>query len=379
MHIKRLKEIVFEFMRLGVLGFGGPIAVIAMMEEEFSRKKKWVSREKFLETFTLCKVLPGPTATQMAISIGRIYEGRLGGVLAGVSFILPAFFLVLGISYFYLQKSVYQKFACFLPGMQVGALAVIFQSVLQFSRPYQRKIKAYGIAGVSGLLVLFFPAWEPLIILGAGLLGVLILKRKKLVLIMMFVFVGATRAFASEFSRVLLPGKVLISLFWVCFKAGAFVFGTGLAIVPVLEADVVQNFHWLTHSEFMDALAIGQITPGPVVIAATFIGYKVAGLLGACVATFAIFAPCFFIILVFIPLLKSHFLGTKVGSLKQFSEWAIPSVIGCILGVSVHLAVTTLHAPSFICLFILLFLGGLFFKIPSWAVILGAGVVGAGL
>ncbi len=352
-----MKEIFSIFSRLGVLGFGGPLATIAMMEEETSRKRKWLTAEQFSEAYALCKLLPGPVATQMAITLGRLRGGTWGGLLAGSLFILPSFFMVLAFSYFYTHSSLTQTFSPLFSGMQAGALSVILLSTFQLAKPYQRKGDAWAIALASACVVFFKPALEPLIILGFGLIGANFSGR----------FFG--KKILSISPAILVPGL----LFWTCFKAGAFVFGTGLAVVPVLEADVVQKFHWLTHSEFMDGLAIGQVTPGPVVITATFIGYKAAGLVGALVATFGIFFPAFVNILFFLPKVWKKMSGTK--GAQGFTAWAIPAVIGSILATTLQLGLVTLHTPLLIGIFCALLLISLLWKPPAWAAIPLAGAV----
>jgi len=215
------------------------------------------------------------------------------------------------------------------------------------------------------------PRIEPLVILGAGLAGLLATSRR-----------WSPRSPASPpwLGALLVGGGAaatvpdLTRLAWICFKAGAFVFGSGLAIVPLLEGETVRQHHWLTHSQFMDGLAFGQITPGPVVITATFIGYKVGGMIGALFATVAIFAPCFFNVLVILPRVLSRLRAS--GLLPRFASWAIPSVIGCIFGTTGRLGWLTLNRPAPIVIFILGLVASWRLKAPAWAVILLSGVAG---
>jgi chromate transporter len=351
-----MKELVLVFFRLGWLGFGGPIATIAMMEEETRRRRGWLDQARFTEVYAICKMLPGPVATQVAIYLGYIRKGRLGGLVAGLLFILPSFLIVLGLSALYSRRGAGPGETGAFEALQAAALAVIVTSTLQLARPIWKNWKWIVTAIASGWIVWSFPLWEPLVILGSGLGGALAVARPR------------TRPIGDS-------GTVLLDLFWVCFKAGAFVFGTGLAIIPLLEGDVVRRQHWLTHSEFMDGLAIGQVTPGPVVITVTFIGYRVAGLPGALLATLGIFLPCFLNILYIVPVLWKRVSGTPAAA--AFTAWALPAVVGGIFATSGRLAHATLHSWTLAGLFAASLALSLRFKPPAWLLIPGAGVVGA--
>lgn len=366
-----MKEVSQIFLRLGLLGFGGPIAVMAMMEEEMVRERRWLSQEKFSEMYAVLKMMPGPVATQMVIYLGKTRAGVLGGILAGVLFILPSFLLVLGLSYLYVRGQSIQGSPLF-QGLQIGALALILFSTIQLAKPYRTRRDAWVIAIVSTVLVLCFPRWEPLVILGAGVLGSVVVGQWGL---------GLSKLRTLAFSGILIPvfpllevfkSSPLFQLFWVCFKAGAFVFGSGLAIVPLLEADTVRHFHWLTHAEFMDGLAIGQVTPGPVVITVTFIGYKAAGALGAVVATLGIFLPAFVNVLFLVPRLWENF--SKTPYARGFSTWAIPAVLGAIAGTTLRLGFLTLNSKLGLGVFALSVLSAIRFSPPAWLLIPATGV-----
>lgn len=346
-----MKEIALLFGKLGLFGFGGPIAVMAMMEEEVAKRRAWITRQDFAQMYAICKLLPGPMATQMAIHIGNLRGGIWGGIIAGSFFILPSFLIVLGLSYLYVHSGWSYGSNPLFPGLQMGALAVIVLSTVQFAKPYICRADAWVIAATSAALIVLQPRWEPWVILFFGLSAVLI---------------------KGQSSRAM---SVLPQVFWMCFKAGVFVFGSGLAIVPLLEGDAVGHYGWLTHSEFMDGLAIGQITPGPVVITATFIGYKAAGFLGACVATFAIFLPGFFNILLILP--KIIQVLKRSSRAQAFSSWAIPSVIGGIVGSTIRLGYFTIGQSQswalWLAIFALALTVALWKKPPSWLLIPATG------
>ena len=377
-----MKEIAWIFGRLGLLGFGGPVAVMALMEEEFSRKRRWVTSERFSEIYAVCKLLPGPVATQMAIYLGMVRGGTLGGFVAGGMFILPAFLLILAISFLYVNTKAVATAGPVFTGMQAGALVVIFVSLIQLARPYWRKVDARVIAVVSAILIFKLPHYEPLVILFFGVLGgVLAARRAKTNGAVVKPIEKSVHSWmpgfltAGVFAGSAVPSSTLLNLFWVCFKAGAFVFGTGLAVVPMLEADSVRHYHWLTHSEFMDGLAAGQITPGPVTITATFIGYKIAGLIGALVATLGMYLPSFFNVLVLVPRVWNRFSGTPGAA--GFSGWAIPAVVGGIFGTALRLGFLTLISPGPALIFVLAMGVALWLKPPAWLLIPACGVLAA--
>jgi chromate transporter len=381
---KKLSELAWVFLRIGCLGFGGPIATMAMMEEETCRRRGWITQAQYNEMYAITKMLPGPVSTQLAIFIAKIYAGTLGGLIAGIMFILPSFLFVLALSIAYVKSGHVSQVRGILTGLQIGALAVILVSVEQMAKNYWKKLYAWIIVIISAVLIFYQPRWEPLIILAFGVLGAILFSRR-----FKSDSAHSVPAQASRKRDGDLPGPTLKAvaaaplvgaaslstmgqLFWTCFKAGAFVFGTGLAIVPVLEGDTVSHFHWVTHSQFMDGLAIGQITPGPVVITVTFIGYVAAGWLGSLIATIGIFMPPFLNILLLVPIFWARWSGTP--SSQGFSSWAIPAVIGGILGTMVRLGVITVTTPGQLVLLMVCLVVAMRFRPPAWLLIPGAGV-----
>lgn len=345
-----LFKIAFLFFRLGALGFGGPLALIALMEQECVQDKKWVSRNRFEEAFVFCKMLPGPLAYQMALWVGHELRGFWGGLVAGVSFVLPAATLLYLFAKFYDSFQMLGSSQVILEGMRIGALVVILQSVGSLFSPYRKKISAWTYACLGALLMMFFPRWEPVIIIGGGLLSILLIRRFP--------------TFRLKLSSV----TVLWTLFWVHFKAGAFVFGTGLAIVPVLEREVVGTYHWLTQKEFLDALAFGQVTPGPITTVAAFIGYKAALGLGSLSATFGMYLPGALMILFILPWFRKKVEGKPW--LIDFQLGAIPTVMGCLAMATIYFMQSTLTTPLLKGIFIFLLLVQIVKRLPPWFVIL---------
>lgn len=373
----KIAEVAKLFLRFGVLGFGGPMAVVALFEEEFVRKRKWLGGDHFAEMIAVFKMMPGPLSTQMAVYLGSLHAGTTGGVIAGVLFILPAFLLVLAFSSLYASGSAIESVPHGLfAGFQVGAMAVILLSALSLSRPYWRDRPAWVIAAISAVVVFYAARWEPLVLLAFGLAGAWFNRRRnpekaptavppRKLHALGFAGVGAALGVAEP--------SVLAKLAWVCFKAGAFTFGTGLAIVPLLEADAVRHHGWLTHSQFMDGLAIGQVTPGPVVITATFIGFQAAGLIGAVLATFAIFLPSFINALIIVPRIWNKV--RRMPAAQGFSAWAVPAVVGAIFGASARLGMMTLHQPLDYALLCIGFFAGIRFRVPAWLLIPATGLI----
>lgn len=343
------RELASSFFRLGAISFGGPIALISLMEEEFCRRKKSISQEEFHETFVLTKLFPGPIAYQMAVWIGHHLRGRWGGVLAGIAFLVPGFVLILALTYLYSTVMGWAYFPLIMEGMRAGALVIILDSVTQMSRPYLERVAFFFLAAIGIAAMFMIPRWEPLLILIGGASAVVLSRVKRTTTL-------------QSFSPLL-----LWHLFWLHFKGGAFVFGTGLAIVPYLEHEVVSVFQWLTHDEFLDGIAFGQITPGPVTITSAFIGFKAAGFWGAISAVTGMYLPGTLLILFFLPFLKRrlhvfHWLST-------FQVGAISMVIGCILGASIKLGLESITTIASGIVFSLC-LGFLYWKKPAaWVLI----------
>lgn len=380
-----MREIAEVFLKLGLFGFGGPIAAIALMEQEISRRRAWISTREFAKAYALCKLLPGPVATQLAIHLGFVRGGRWGGLVAGVLFIFPAFVMVLALGALYSTTDLQASSGSFLLGLQAGALALIVHSMAQLGRPYASKPLSWIIATASAVVTVLNPGMEPIAILAAGLLGVFRVNSK--VKTSLFLILASAFTVIAWASPAWIPAHAKdwsdigpwLEFFWVFFKAGAFVFGSGLAIVPLLEGDIVDRLGWITHQQFIDALVVGQITPGPVVISATFIGYQVAGFLGACVATVTVFLPGFFNVLVLIPRFWPRFQHTEKA--EAFANFAIPAVVGGIAGSTARLSLLAFHTtPSRMIFASLLALYCFPFvreKIPAWGLIALGGALGA--
>ncbi len=354
-------EILAYFLRLGSIGFGGPLALIGMMQKDLVEDKKWISDNEFKQAFSLIKAMPGPIAFQTAVYLGKARAGFWGGTMAGFGLVLPAFLMMILFGYFYEDfKSILwaQKL---LTGMQASALVMVAFGLKSLVKPYFKIFSYWFLLLIALILSVYSALPEPIIILGGAGLWTLLKQEKN-----KFHFMSAIGFFEFDLEKIQ-------KLTWICFKAGAFVFGTGLAAIPIFESGFVDQLHWMTHSQFMDAIAAGQITPGPVVISATFIGFKTAGFWGALLATIAIFGPAYFHMITWF----SHAVSwlSKQKWISDFTFAAIALVVG-ILTLTIYKLLGTFQGqPLQYFIFVICFVLALKTNLPSWALILSGGLM----
>ncbi len=348
-------QLFFAFLRLGAVGFGGPIALIALMEQEFVLRRKLVTLDAFNESYVFCKLLPGPVAVQMSLAVGYRIAGRRGGLAAGLGFVIPGLALIVLLAIFYELIAGVSFIASLLVGMRLGALAIIADSVVRMTKPIRRDLAACAVIPCAAVGFLFFKSWEPVIILLAG-----------------FAFVFAPSSERRSLHVVAFPTLAL--LFLVHFRAGAFVYGTGLAILPFLQEEVVNVYHWLTLPQFLDGIAFGQVTPGPVTVTSAFIGYKAAGLLGAGAAALGMYLPGVILILGVVPWLQEKVRGRA--GLAKFQRGAIPAVVGCIVGAFLQLASSEVQGVVPIVAVVSLTALAVWTRWPGWLVLLIGGALG---
>jgi len=296
-----LREVVSVFLRLGVVAFGGPAAHIAMMREELVRRRRWVSDAQFIDLLGLTNLIPGPNSTEMAIHLGYLRAGAWGLVLGGVCFIVPAMLIVMALAWAYVRWGGVPVAAGVLYGVKPVIIAIVLQAMWGLARTAVRGpllagafvvAAALALAGVHELLVLF----------GAGGVAALVVPRRRAV-------AGAVAALAwATPARVMAAaaaagGVTLGTMTLVFLKIGAVLYGSGYVLLAFLRADFVERLGWLTDRQLLDAVAVGQVTPGPVFTTATFIGFLLAGWTGAVLATVAIFLPSFVFVAASRPLL----------------------------------------------------------------------------
>ncbi len=282
---RSLSELAWLFLRLGTTAFGGPAAHIAMMEDEVVRRRRWLSREEFLDYLGATNLIPGPNSTELAIHIGHARAGWPGLLVAGVCFILPATLIVAALAWAYARFGALPAAGGVLYGVKPVVIAVVAQALWGLGRAAlkSRMLIALGLVSLSAAAL---GVHELLILFAAGT-GVALLRRG---------VAGAAPAFLALASPGLLaaaPPFGLWPLFGIFVKIGAVLFGSGYVLLAFLRADLVERLGWLTERQLLDAVAVGQITPGPVFTTATFIGYLLGGGGGAAVATVGIFLPAF--------------------------------------------------------------------------------------
>lgn len=337
-----LHQLVNYFLKLGTTGFGGPVALVGYMHRDLVSQRKWINEEEYKEGLTLAQLAPGPLAAQLAIYIGFVHHGILGATLAGIAFVIPSFIMVvlLGMAY---------KLYGGLPWMQaifygVGAavIGIIALSTYKLTAKTVSKFE-FGALKKNWLLWLFY--------IIAAILTIVTQTENVLLFIgcgVLYMYIKSPPAWIQKNKKnIILTGigfwhfewGVLgkIALFFT--KAGAFVFGSGLAIVPFLHSGVVIENKWLTEQEFLDAVAVAMITPGPVVITVGFIGYLVAGFPGACVAALATFLPCYLLTILPAPYFKKI---SKNNSVKAFVDGITAAVIGALAGAVCIIALRSL-------------------------------------
>ena len=282
----KLGELACLFLKLGTIAFGGPAAHIAMMEEEVVRRRKWLGREEFLDLLGATNLIPGPNSTELAIHIGYKRRGWAGLVIAGVSFILPASLIVTAIAWFYVRYGKLPEVGSVLYGLKPVIIAIVLQALWGLAKTAV-KTKLLAIIGVVVLVLSFLHYNELVLLFAAGLFAMaahLVKYRSTAQSLLPLGFLLQSSAPAA-FS--------LSALFLFFLKVGSVLFGSGYVLLAFLRGDLVERYGWLTNDQLLDAIAVGQITPGPVFTTATFIGYVLAGGYGATVATVGIFLPAF--------------------------------------------------------------------------------------
>ena len=300
-----LREVAWLFLKLGTIAFGGPAAHIAMMEDEVVRRRKWLSREQFLDLLGATNLIPGPNSTEMAIHVGYLRAGWPGLLVAGSCFILPAAIIVFGFAWVYVRYGSLPETARVLYGVKPVIIAIVLQALWALGRTAV-KMKSLAVIGIAATLCAFLRVNELLVLFAAGVAVVILHtivsgKRSQKPKSRSFLFPIAPLAFIQA-ATAAGTSVGLLPLFLFFLKVGSVLFGSGYVLLAFLRADLVERWQWLTNAQLLDAVAVGQVTPGPVFTTATFIGYLIAGPKGAIVATIGIFLPAFIFVAVSGPL-----------------------------------------------------------------------------
>jgi chromate transporter len=327
-----LLKLIKYFLKLGTIGFGGPVALVGYMHQDLVEKRKWITDDDYKEGLALSQLAPGPLAAQLAIYLGYVDYKIIGATLAGVAFVLPSFLMVLALGYAYMQYQGLPWILSMFYGVGAAVIGIIAISSYKLTKKTIGKEWILWIIFFVLAATTFLTESENIwLILAAGFIVWLYkssaFKKKPQILFLFPVLLQ-------------IPGSIsynqkLAGIWWFFLKAGAFVFGSGLAIVPFLYGGLVKENHWLSEQQFLDAVAVAMITPGPVVITVGFIGYLIAGFPGACIAASATFLPCYLFTIIPAPYFKKY--GKKPG-IKAFVDGVTTAAVGAIAGAVIVLA-----------------------------------------
>ena len=368
-----LRALLLYFLRLGTLGFGGPIALVGYMQKDLVEERKWVSKEDYFEGLAFSQLCPGPLAAQLAKYIGWLHGGTLGATLTGAAFILPSFLMVLGLASLYVRFGRLGWIQGMFYGIGAAVSAIIVRSAWKLiQKTLGRDFLLWGLFTVLAVTTVWTQSEIVWLFVLCGFVSLFVMAPPKL---------GASTPEAPVISPGLVTGLLgaasagtIGSVFIFFVKAGAFVFGSGLAIVPFLYGGVVGKFHWLTERQFLDAVAVAMITPGPIVITSGFIGYLVAGPLGAFAAALAVFLPPYLLVIFVAPYYRRFAQNRQV---KAFVQGVTAAAVGAIAGAAVILSRRALVDLPTVLIALLTLAALLWLKeIPEPILILAAGVAG---
>ncbi len=370
-HPASLVQFVGYFLWLGTVGFGGPIALAGHMQQDLVDDRHWISKEDYVEGLALAQLAPGPLAAQLAIYLGYLRAGVLGATLVGVAFVLPSFVMVLALSVAYVRFGGLKWMQGMFYGIGAAVIGIIARSAFKLTKITLGKDR---LLWAIFIVLAVSTAWTSREIIWLFLLGGVIAMLVKS-------FPARARVGSAAGLGLFVAGGVFTSnqlreVFLYFAKAGMFVFGSGLAIVPFLYGGVVQGHHWLTDHQFVDAVAVAMITPGPVVITVAFIGYLVAGTAGAVAAALGVFLPVYLVVVVLAPSYKRW---AKNPQLNAFVRGVTAAAAGAIAGAVVVLARRSIYdLPT--AVIAILSLAVLFrWKVPEPVIIAVAAMAGLAL
>jgi len=332
-------ELTAVFLRLGLTAFGGPLAHIAMMRNEFVDKRRWLTNDEFLELIAATNLIPGPNSTEMAIHLGYKRGGAIGLVLAGVSFILPASIIVCSLAWVYTKYGNTPELGWLMYGIGPVVIAIICDALIKLGRSTINR--PFRVLLATIVLALSLNGFNELALLAGGAaigLGLKFVQRTGLAGIATLT-IGATSLTAAvqTIATEAVPFTLSrLTLFF--FKVGSLLFGSGYVLIAFLRADLTDRWGWLTNQQLLDAITVGQITPGPLFTTATFIGYLLGGWLGAVLATIAIFTPAFFFVALSQPLIDQ---AKKSSLLRNLLSGLVIASFGLMAAVTWQLTQTT--------------------------------------
>jgi chromate transporter len=367
-----LYQLVLYFLKLGTWGFGGPIALVGYMQRDLVEKKQWISEEDYKDGLALAQLAPGPLAAQLAIYLGYVHYRVWGATLVGLAFVLPSFLMVVGLGMAYKAYEGLSWVQMVFYGISAAVIGIVALSAYKLAK---KTVKTdpflIGIFAVLTIFTVITESESVWLFLGAGVVYWLVktpIKRQtktKAVTPLFFLL-------QTNFSN-LLANSTHWKIFWFFSKAGAFVFGSGLAIVPFLYSGVVKEYSWLNNQQFTDAVAVAMITPGPVVITVGFIGYLVAGFSGAFVAAIATFLPCYLLTIIPAPYFKRY---SKNPGINAFVNGVTAAATGAIAGAVIVLGRRSLIDIPTIAIALATLLLLFKFNVPEPVIILVAALIG---
>ena len=368
-----LRDLAGYFLRLGALGFGGPIALAGYMQRDLVERRRWFTQEEYLQGLAVSQTLPGPLAAQLAMWLGYVRRGFWGAVAAAVPFILPPFGIVSIVAALYVSFRGTTAIQALFYGIGPTVIALILRGAWKLlGVTVKNDRRLWAIFAFVALITFVVRSEVAVLFVLAGLLGVLLYTPSEWLRRPVITPAAIPVGLGTLVTQAVDP-NVLLQLGIFFFKAGAFTFGSGLAIVPFLQQGVVRDYGWLSEREFLDAVAMGMITPGPVVITAVFVGYLVAGLSGATIAGVGVFLPPFLMVVLFAPWLIRY---RKHPAVQGFTKGATAAAAGAIVGaagviatqVLVDLPTISIFAVSFVILWRL--------RVPEPALVAASAVVG---
>jgi chromate transporter len=329
----RIIDVVRYFLRLGLLGFGGPVALVGQMGRELADERGWLTKDEMREAVAICQSLPGPLAIQVGVYISYLRAGFWGAWAGGWAFILPNFVIVASLGALYVYLGDLKPVTAIFYGVSPAVIALILHSCWRLAKLGMEDWLQWAIAAVCFVVTVALRAEVALLFIGAGLIGILYYGNPLRLRRSTTLAIAAPLAAAAPVAPTA-SGSILAKLLLFFLKAGSLTFGSGLVIVPFLEQGLVREYGWLDQRQFLIAVAIGMMSPGPVVITATFVGFLVAGFWGSLVSTIGIFLPSFVLVLVAAPILARHRANPNV---QGFVKGAYGAAIGTILGACVLL------------------------------------------
>lgn len=359
----RLRELVWLFLRIGSSGFGGPLVHMAMLETEVVERRRWFAKQEFLDALAVCQMLPGPASTQLGVLVSYLRGGLAGALVGGAAFVLPGFLVMLTLTLLHGRYGAMPALSGIFLGIAPAVIAVIGFSAWRLARTACARVELAAL----GLLALAVTVWTRLdtvvVLLLTG--GLWVAYRAAVD--------RATAAMTVLPALAVAGPEVYGRLAWLWVKMGALVYGGGYVIIPVVRGEAVERFGWLSDRVFLDGLALGQITPGPIVNLSVFVGYQAGGLLGAMVAALGVFAPAFAVVLAAGPAMMRR-RGSP--AMRRFLEGVNAGVVGAIVGATVPLARGAIVSPFTAVIAALSVLALWRLRLDTLWLVIGAGALG---